>query len=269
MTRIEFTGNYVTQAELSRAYRSLEHTPPVPSRWSAALLISRGLGMRWVCPVLHPPELREEHSAGHTWHVIAEAGELDWPPLRPESEIWPALLERDPVPTGDLAECQARFLSKNVEEMHRDNLRRHFLGDAHIGGMKRNPSDVNFDPAVRDWDATARELAAFLDDHRPPKLTTEQRVMEQGVRLAELKAEVASTKASLGRLMRNAKRDQGNQAGRSGFKNDMAHWGGVTRPTVDAWLSDSDCCEGAVPDEDGTTHTSHTHTCDNTQEQTR
>ncbi|MFL5997631.1 MAG: hypothetical protein ACJ736_25525 [Streptomyces sp.] len=73
-----------------------------------------------------------------------------------------------------------------------------------------------------------------------------------------------STKASLARLMRNAARDQGERA-RRGFKTDMHRWGGVSRPTVDAWLSDSGCCEGAVPDEDGTLHPGHTHTAE-TQE---
>jgi hypothetical protein len=258
VTRIEYTRNYVTQVELSRAYQRLGHTSTAPA-WSAVLLIDIGLTMSWACPVLHPPEVREQYPAGHEWHVIAEAGELDWPPLRPEEEIWSALLKRQPVPTGDLAQRQARFLGKTVEEMHRDHLRQHFLSDSHIGGMKRNPTDVNFDPLVRDWDVTARELADFIDSHRPPKLTAEQRVMAQGVRLAELEAAVASTKASLGHLMRNAARDQGERP-RRGFKSDMSRWGGVSRPTVDAWLSDGGCCEGAVPDEDGTTHPSHTHT---------
>ncbi|MCC2280869.1 hypothetical protein LKL35_36715 [Streptomyces sp. ET3-23] len=266
MTRVEYTARYVTQEQLARAYRRLGHASATPA-WSATLLIDTGLTMSWACPVLHPPEVREEYPAGHDWHVIAEAGELDWPPLRPEEEIWPALLERQPVPTRERAEAQARFLGKSVEEMHRENLRRRFLGDAHIGTIKRNPSDFSLDPLVRDWDATARELAEFLDTHRPPKLTTEQRVMEQGVRLAELEAEVLATKASLGRLMRNAARDQGERL-RKGFKADMHRWGGVSRPTVDAWLSDGGCCEGTVPDEDGTTGPSHSHTTD-TQEQAR
>ncbi|MEI5525549.1 hypothetical protein WB401_13390 [Streptomyces brasiliscabiei] len=252
MTAIEYTRNHVTQKELARAYQRLGHTSTAPD-WAATLLIDVGLTMSWACPVLHPPELRTEHSNGHSWHVIAEAGELDWPPLRPESEIWPKLLAKDPVPTGEWAEKQARFLGKSIEQMHHDRLRAHYLSSAHIPGpggnstaSKRNPTDVNFDPIVRDWDATARELAHFLDTHRPPKLTAEQRVMAQGVHLAELEAAVANTKASLGRLMRNAAGDQGDRA-RRGFKSDMSRWGGVSRPTVDAWLSDDG--EGDVPDE--------------------
>ncbi|MCG8971846.1 hypothetical protein [Streptomyces sp. CL12-4] len=249
MPLIEYTANYVTQAELRRAYERLGHTSTVPA-WSATLLIRPSLTMAWACPVLASPEEREESPARYDWHVIAEAGELDWPPLKPEDEIWPALLEKEPVPTGDLAERQAAMWGKTVEEFHRDALRRHYLGDAHIGGMKRNKIDINFDPIVRDWDATARELAAFVDAHRPPKLTAEQRVMVQGVRLAQLEAQVESTKDSLGRLMRNAARDQGEKL-RRGFKADMAAWSGKSRPTVDAWLSDGGCCEGSVPDEDG------------------
>ncbi|MER5973309.1 hypothetical protein ABT112_26885 [Streptomyces sp. NPDC002055] len=263
MTEIAFTKNFVTQQHLGAAYRRLGHTSTAPA-WSATLLISSGLGLSWACPVLAEQETTET-SALSGWHVIAEAGELDWPPLRPEEEIWPALLELHPVPTGEAAEQQARFLGAGtVEEWHREKLRRHYLSDAHIGSAKRNPSDVNFDPVVRDWETSARELADFIDSHRPPKLTTEQRVMAQGVRLAQLEAEVEATKESLSRLMRNARRDQGERP-RRGFKADLARWSGASRPTVDTWLSGGGCCE-AVPDEDGTTHQGHTH---DMEEQTR
>uniref|UniRef100_UPI000519D3B2 hypothetical protein n=1 Tax=Streptomyces capuensis TaxID=1464056 RepID=UPI000519D3B2 len=178
-----------------------------------------------------------------------------------EQEIWPALLAKHPLPTGELADRQAQMFGQSIEEMHRDNLRRQYLGNAHIGRMKRNPTDVCFDPIVRDWDATARELADFVDAHRPPKLTAEQRVMTQGVRLAELEAQIATTKVSLGRLMRNAARDQGEQP-RRGFKSDLAQWAGVSRPTADAWLSDGGCCEQDVPNEDGGTYPKHNHADD-------
>ncbi|MER7497099.1 hypothetical protein ABT033_31440 [Streptomyces pharetrae] len=250
MTEIAYTANYVTQAELRRAYARLGHQSTTPA-WSATLLISDDLSMAWACRVLEPPELRQENPAASGWHIIARAGELDWPPLRPEEEIWPALLAKDPVPTGKRAEQDAAFLGKTVEEMHLDALRRHFLSDAHIGNVKRNKGDVNFDPVVRDWDATARELAVFLDTHRPPKLTATQRVMVQGVHLAELETAVAHAKVSLGRLMRNAAVGHGPKLPH-GFKSEMAHYGGVSRPTVDAWLGDRGCCEPPVPDTDGT-----------------
>ncbi|MBG7704880.1 hypothetical protein HCJ76_44165 [Streptomyces sp. MC1] len=257
MTNVAFTANYVTQAELRRAYDRLGHSSKTPA-WSATLLIRDSLTMAWACPVLAPPEDREEQHVPHHWHIISEAGELDWPPLKPEADIWPALLEREPVPTGERAERAAAMLGVSVEQMHRDALRRHYLSDAHLIGLKRNKSDVNFDPIVRDWDATARELAAFIDSHRPPRLTTEQRVMVQGVRLAELEAEMERTKASLGHLMRNAARDQGEKL-RRGFKSDLWRWSGVSRPTVDAWLADGGCCEGAVPTEDGIPPHSNAH----------
>ncbi|GGR54405.1 hypothetical protein GCM10015536_69740 [Streptomyces griseomycini] len=246
MTEIAYTANYVTQEQLQRAYARLGHTSPTP-KWAATLLIRPSLTMAWACPVL-ASDRTEEHPALYDWHVIAEAGELDWPPLRPEEDIWPALLAKDPLPTGERAERQAAMLGQTVEEMHHAALRRHYLSDAHIGGMKRNKTDVNFDPVVRDWDVTARELAQFLDTHRPPKLTAEQRVMVQGVRLAELEAQVADAKDSLGQLMRNAAREQGERL-RRGFKADMTAWSGKSRPTVDAWLADAGCCEGPVPDE--------------------
>jgi hypothetical protein len=265
MTEIRFATAYVTQEHLRRAYERLGHTSKTPT-WSATLLIDLSLCLSWACPVLVEPET-DEYPAVYGWHVIAEAGELDWPPLKPESEIWPALLEKEPVPTGERAEREAQVWGHgSVEEWHREKLRLHYLSNAHIGGSKRNAMDVNFDPIVRDWDASARELAAFVDSHRPPKLTTEQRVMTQGVRRAQLIAELASTEASLSRLMRNAARDQ-DERPRRGFKADLSRWSGVSRPTVDAWLKDGGCCEGAVPDEDGTTHPGHTHTEE--QEQTR
>ncbi|MFD8340581.1 hypothetical protein ACFV42_49600 [Streptomyces solisilvae] len=259
MTHIAFNGGYVTQEQLSCAWRRLGHrSAPVP-QWSATLLINKGLEMFWACRVLEPPEVREEYPARYEWHVIARAGELDWPPLKPESEIWPALLEQQPVPTGDLAERQARMLGKTVVQMHRDTLRQHFLSDAHIGGLKRNPTDVNFSPIVRDWDATARDLAAFIDANRPPKLTAEQRVMEQGVRLAELEAAVETTKASLAHLMRNAAREQGDNP-RYRFKADLVRWSGKTAPTVKGWLSGGSYCEGSFSDEDGIRYgTGHGH----------
>ncbi|MFK0294790.1 hypothetical protein ACIQU6_30560 [Streptomyces sp. NPDC090442] len=264
MTEIAYTRNYVTQDQLRRAYRRLGHTSTAPT-WSATLLIDTGLTMTWAVRVLAPAEVREEYPARFEWHVIADAGELDWPPLRPEEEIWPALLEKHPVPTGDQAQRQAKMFGRTVEELHREQLRQRYLSDAHIGRSKRNPTDVNFDPLVRDWDATARELAAFLDTHRPPKLTADQRVMAQGVHLAELEMAVNTTRASLGRLMRNAARESAQQRDgkpRHGFKSEMSRWGGVTRPTVDAWLNDGGCCEGAVVDEDGTPLPGHTHTID-------
>jgi hypothetical protein len=260
MTAIAYTANYETQVKLRRAYARLGHTSTTPA-WSATLLIRDSLTMAWACPVLAAPELREENPASYDWHVIAEAGELDWPPLRPEEEIWPTLLAKEPVPTGEQAERDAAFLGKTVEEMHRDALRRHYLSDAHLMGLKCNKADVNFDPIVRDWGATARELAAFIDANRPPKLTDEQRVMVQGVRLAQLEAEVTSTKASLSRLMRNSARAQEGKL-RRGFKSDMARWSGASRPTVDAWLADGGCCEGAVPEEDGTLRSGHSHHLD-------
>ncbi|MEU5181189.1 hypothetical protein AB0G49_14165 [Streptomyces longwoodensis] len=246
MTQIAWTANYVTQRELGLAYARLGHTSTAPA-WAATLLIRPSLTMAWACRVLLP-DLAEEQPVEHGWHIIAEAGELDWPPLRPEADIWPALLEREPVPTGEHAERQAALLGKTVEEMHLAALRRHYLSDSHIGGMKRHKGDVNFDPIVRDWDVTARELAEFIDTHRPPKLTAEQRVMVQGVRLAELEAEAEQAKISLGRLMRNAAREHGGTLPR-GFKANMTVYSGKSRPTVDAWLADTGCCEGAVPDE--------------------
>lgn len=276
MTSLAYTRNYVTQAHLRAAYESLGHTSH-DRTWEATLLITPELYLRWACPVLAPapepyPETESDpdiEPAGWDtfdaplvdWYVIAEAGELDWPPLRPEEEIWPALLAEHPVPTGEHAEKQARMRGKSIEEMHRDHLRRQYLSDAHIVGGKRHKGDVNFSPLVRDWSVTARELADFIDTHRPPKLSSEQRVMAQGARRAQLIAELDNTTASLGHLMRNAARDQGPKL-RRGFKADMVRWTGVTRPTVDAWLNSGGCCEGTVPDENGTPHPGHTHTPD-------
>ncbi|MGW7356230.1 hypothetical protein ACWGI0_06030 [Streptomyces sp. NPDC054802] len=170
----------------------------------------------------------------------------------------PGATARDAQVPDRGGQCGAAFRAiASVEEWHHEQLRHHYLSSVHIGGGKRNPTDVNFDPLVRDWDATAREFADFIDAHRPPKLTSEQRVMAQGVHLAKLEAEIASTKASLGHLMRNARRDQGAKL-RRGFKSDMSRWSGVSRPTVDAWLSGGGCCEGSVPDEDGNTYLGHT-----------
>ncbi|WP_158933567.1 hypothetical protein [Streptomyces sp. NRRL S-1868] len=253
MTTIRYTGNYETQDQLRRAYERLGHTPPPAPAWSATLVIDHNLCMSWACPKLLAEEFRlEDRPAGYEWHVIAQAGELDWPPLRPEEEIWPALLEQHPVPTGERTEEQSRMYGGgNVEDWHYKRLRDIYFGDAHIRGRKRNASDVNFSPLVRDWDATARELADFLNTHRPPKLTTEQRVMAQGVHLAELQVQVEHTKTSLGRLMRNAARAQRQPDGRlpHGFQSNMSRWGGMARTTVVAWLADGGHCEGAVPDE--------------------
>ncbi|MEU5748280.1 hypothetical protein ABZ804_22410 [Streptomyces sp. NPDC047726] len=256
MTEIRYTAGYATQVHLRRAYERLGHTSTTPAS-SATLLIDLSLNLSWACPVLVEPEMDGTPSI-IGWHVIAQAGELDWPALRPESEIWPALLEKHPVPTGERAEREAQLRgSGSVEEVHREQLRRQYLGDAHSGIHKRNATDINFDPIVRDWDTTARQLADFVDSHRPPKLTTEQRVMAQGVRRVQLMAELANTDASLARLMRNAARDQGERP-RRGFKADLSRWAGVSRPTADAWLRDGGCCESTVPDEDDTTH-GHTH----------
>ncbi|MEU6628392.1 hypothetical protein ABZ905_08870 [Streptomyces parvus] len=245
---IAYAENYRTQQELALAYRRLGHQATV-NTWSATLLIHRGLTMSWACPVLlHEPD-PELGDTRIGWHVIAEAGDLDYPPLRPEEEIWPALLAAHPTPTGEHAEQQARMLGKTVEEAHHDHLRRHFLSDANIGFGKRNPTDVNFDPLVRDWDVTARQLAEFRDTHKPPKLTTEQRVMSKGAELATLEAEVDAAKVSLARLMRNAAQEQGDKP-RYGFKADLHRWSGRARPTVEAWLNANGLCEAPVPSTD-------------------
>ncbi|MFD6243355.1 hypothetical protein ACFWFV_28315 [Streptomyces diastaticus] len=241
MTDVAYTAAYVTQVELGRAYQRLGHTSPARP-WRATLLINPELVMAWACRVLDRTSTGED-PARYTWHVIADAGELDWPPLRPEGEVWPALLAKEPVPTGDRAEQEAQWLGTTVEEMHRARLRDHYLGDAHSIGLKRRPADINFDPLVRDWDATARELAHYLDTHQPPRLTVDQRIMEQGARLAKLEAETESAKRGLARLVRNARDAQGEQL-RRGFKADLARWSGRTRPTIDAWLTDT------TPDQD-------------------
>lgn len=245
MTEIVFTHNYRTQAELKKAYARLGHTPPATRRWEATLLVTQGLRLQWACPVLtaDPEQLdsgEREPEYPRDWHVIAEAGELDWPPLKPEDVIWPALLDRHPVPTGEEAKKLEAFEGRPAADVHRENLRVHYLSDAHVNGIKRRAGDVNFDPIVRDWDATARELAAFVDTHRPPLLTAEQRVMVQGVHVARLESELATAKVSLAHLMRNAADDQPGHRPRHGLKSDMARWGGVTRPTVDAWLAQTD-----------------------------
>ncbi|CAM5234337.1 Transcriptional regulator OS=Streptomyces griseomycini OX=66895 GN=FHS37_006701 PE=4 SV=1 [Streptomyces griseomycini] len=85
MTEIAYTANYVTQEQLQRAYARLGHTSPTP-KWAATLLIRPSHTMAWACPVL-ASDRTEEHPALYDWHVIAEAGELDWPPLRPEEDI--------------------------------------------------------------------------------------------------------------------------------------------------------------------------------------
>ncbi|MFF4771099.1 hypothetical protein ACFY1V_31780 [Streptomyces sp. NPDC001255] len=276
MTQIVYTRYHATLTHLGRAYARLGHASPPEDRWSAALLIRPNLTMAWGCKLLAlTAEEGEEYEdrddvVGIEWHVVAEAGELDYPPLRPDEEVWPALLEKHPVPTGERAERDAAWWGKgDIEELHRDRLRRHYLEDAYTAdSIKRSLGDVNFDPLVRDWDVTARELADFLDTHRPPKLTTQQRVMAQGAHLAELEAEARATKQSLGRLMRNAAREQGDKP-RRGFKADLSRWGGVSRPTVDAWLADGGDCEPAVHDEDGTRLPQHTHTTPTTREQDR
>ncbi|MEV5204385.1 hypothetical protein [Streptomyces sp. NPDC053720] len=236
MTEIAYPAQYVTQDQLGRAYHRLGHTSPT-NRWSATLLIDEDLRMYWACPVVAAPAT-DEDPARYDWQVIADAGELDWPPLRDEEEIWPALLAKHPVPTGHQAEAQARLTGKTVEEWHRESLRRTYLCDAHIGTTKRNPTDINFSPLVRDWDATARELAAFLDTHPAPKLTTTQRIKAQGVHRARLLDELSSTNMSLARLMRNVVKNPSNLEEKP-RKLDLARWAGVTRPTVDSWLNDS------------------------------
>lgn len=238
------TPNYITSTELDRAYRLLEHPTTTPT-WSATLLITRDLVMHWACPVRIDDESPEDdlysRGASHAWHIIAGAGELDWPPLRDEDDIWPALRQRHPLPTGELAEQQAKTTGHTTEEMWRNQMRHHYLSASHvvIGGRpcKRNPNDVNFDPIVRDWMVTARELVDFIDSHPAPKLTAEQRVMTQGARLAAQEASASATKTSLAHLMRNAAAEQGPQP-RRGFKSDLARWAGVSRPTVDAWLAE-------------------------------
>jgi len=80
---------------------------------------------------------------------------------------------------------------------------------------------------------------------------------------------VENTKASMGRLMRNAARDPRNQ-GYGGklrwrFKSDMVRWSGRARTTVDEWLAAGTCCEGQVPGA-GATHHDHIHTTYTTEE---
>lgn len=79
-----------------------------------------------------------------------------------------------------------------------------------------------------------------------------------------------NTKASMGRLMRNAARDPRNQ-GYGGklrwrFKSDMVRWSGRARTTVDEWLAAGTCCEGHVPGAGGATHHDYIHTTYTTEE---
>lgn len=253
MTYIEWKNGYRTIKELKRAYERLHHRVNTNDN-SARLLVDQNLNLWWCCRTLSPV------TAHGDWHIIAKAGELDWPPLRPEEEIWPALLDRHPVPDDEQSQRVARMFGKTVEQLHREQLRSHYLSPSHIGDMKRNPTDVNFDPIVRDWQLTAREFAEFLDTHRPPKLTAEQRVMEAGYRRSQLMAALASTEQGLARLMRNAAReatDPDTGKLRRGLKSDLARWTNLSRPTIDEWLADTDWGEPTVPDDDRTGETEH------------
>lgn len=253
MTMIAYTARYRSQVELERAYRALGHTSETPA-WSATLLIDYGLTMEWAAPMLLEPSPLDHGRRPVGWHRIAHAGELPYPPLRPEEEMWAGLLEKHPVPEDERSRVHAAAWEQSVEEWHRDQLRsRYNIGEAHIGGSKRNPTDVGFDPIIRDWAVTARALAGFVDAHKPPKLTAEQRVMAQGVKLMRLEEEAEKTRDSLARLMRNAARDAIDpEAGKypHGFKSRLSRWSGQSRPTVDAWLAAASHCELPVPDND-------------------
>lgn len=252
MTVVHFTANYVTQQELRAAYTALGHSTAFSAHeYDATLLIDANLTLRWACPKVTGPPLMDMPDVG--WHVIAEAGALDWPPLRPEDECWRNLLAKYPVPTGERAQEQARMYGTSVEQLHFDQLRHHYLSPAHRNGMAVNKTDVNFSPLVRDWSVTARALADFLDTHRPPRLTAEQRVIYQGAHLVELENQIERTKERLARLVRNAAHEQrtGNGRLRHGFKSDVAGWTRRSRVTIDNWLSQGGPSEHAIHDENG------------------
>lgn len=241
MTRIAYKSNYRSLVELRRAYERLGLSQTTDAR-EATLLIDEGLNLRWACRTLDG-----SYEYGE-WHIIAHAGELDYPPLRPEEEIWAALLERHPVPDDEHTRHTAQLLGKTVEELHREELQAHYLSPTHDRGLKTNWRLVCWDPIVRDWDVAAQQLADFVRTHKPPRLTPEQRVMEAGWRRVQLLRQLDAAEESLGRLMRNAARAATDSTGRirRGLKSDLARWTGLSRPTVDEWLASGGCCDDPV-----------------------
>lgn len=244
MTRIQYTKNFVTQQELARAYRDLGHSSGAHNPYDAYLLIDTALKMRWACDyaVPHDQEKEEEEEElappCQARHIIAYAGELPWPHLRPDEECWANLLAQHPSPTGQKWEQQAQMWGGTVEGLHRDHLRRTYLTHPDIGGMKkRNPTDVNFSPLVRDWETVAQALADFLDHHRPPKLTWEQRIMRDGLDLQIAKYDVQLLEGRVkGRVVREAARQRAEDGKlRRGFKSDVERWTGKSRTTLDTW----------------------------------
>src|SRR5690606_7430256 len=103
MTRIAYKSSYRSLVELRRAYERLGLSQTTDAR-EATLLIDEGLSLRWACRTLD-----SSYEYGE-WHIIADAGELDYPPLRPEEEIWAALLERHPVPDDEHTRHTAQLL---------------------------------------------------------------------------------------------------------------------------------------------------------------
>ena len=237
MTSVVYTKNYITQEQLRRAYAQLDHTPPPDNRWEATLRITPTLEMDWACRCLI--EWGEEDHEGRPvadpgWHVISRAGELDWPPLRPHEEMWDAMLRRYPIPTGEEAQRHADIMGTSPEEERRRKFLALTLQDSYARGQ-RNPRLVDFDPVLRDWSVTARQLADFLDTHKPPKLTAEQRVMQQGAVAEELQRQADQAREGLPQLVKNAYDEQGN-APRKFFMADMARWAGTSRPTAYKWI---------------------------------
>ncbi|MFD8705877.1 hypothetical protein ACFV1W_25280 [Kitasatospora sp. NPDC059648] len=91
-----------------------------------------------------------------------------------------------------------------------------------------------------DWPRLAAALVELRTTLSAPRLTPLQRVAVAGVRVHLIEQDLTNARKSLAQLTRNARAATDPATGKPTAKKTIARYGGITRVTLDAYLSSSD-----------------------------
>lgn len=206
---------------------------PSPDAWYDAV---------WSIPARcsHPHDVRPDclwayvdaQDEGFThvgWHDIATAGTLPAPPVVPFET---RLAETPEVTEADIDALEKRQPGAIKFMGDRDGIRKWFESE------RRAAVHADTTATRYDWDAQAQRVIDLYRSLTPPSLSPAERIMTVGARIQRAREEEEAAKMSARDLIRNAHNaNAGTDDYPQGRKADWAKWVGVSRPTIDSWLS--------------------------------
>lgn len=177
------------------------------------------------------PDSDGEHYVHEGWFDVERAGVFPAPPEIPFDARLAAAPE---ITDADVDAWETRQPGATRLLGGRDKARK-VLESNRVHSVQHDRTAGRYD-----WDAHATALLERYRSLTPPKVTTAQRLRFVGVRLLRARQEEAGARQSAAALLRNAEQANREAPGDSrpaGRKSDWTQWVGVSRPTIDAWLT--------------------------------